>query len=58
VRFDFETSGYRGTKLPVTWSLFQVDSHGSVAAVVPGQDRAAAMTVQPHGCSDRGGYDL
>jgi hypothetical protein len=58
IRFDFETSGYRGKELPVTWSLFQVDSRGSVGAVVPGQDRAAAMTIAPQGCSDRGGYDL
>lgn len=58
VRFDFETSGYRNHALPVTWSLFRVDSRGSLSSVVPGQDRAAAMIIEPHACSDRGGYDL
>ena|SRR5436190_18350583 len=58
IRFDFDVSGYRGKRLPITWSLFRVDNRGSVADVVPGQDRAAAMIVQPQTCSDRSGYDL
>lgn len=58
VRFDFVTTGFRNQELPVTWSLFRVDNHGSLSEVVPGQDRAAAMTIKPHSCSERGGYDL
>jgi hypothetical protein len=58
VRFDFVTAGFRGKELPVTWSLFRVDDHGSLSEVVPGQDRAAAMTIKPHSCSEHGGYDL
>ena len=58
VRFTFETDGYRDKELPVTWTLFYVDRAGVLDAVVPGQDRALAMTVKPAHCADKGGYDL
>ena len=58
VRFTFETHGYRGHELPITYSLFQVDRSGVLDGVVAGQDRAPAMTVEPSHCGDSGGHDL
>jgi hypothetical protein len=58
VRFTFETRGYRGNELPITYSLFQVEPSGVLRSVVLGQDRAPAMTVRPSHCGDRGGHDL
>ena len=58
VRFTFETHGYRGNELPITYSLFHVDRAGVLDGVVVGHDRAPAMTVKPSHCGDNGGHDL
>jgi hypothetical protein len=58
VRFTFETQGFRGEELPITYSLFEVDRSGVLDGVVLGQDRAPAMTVKPSHCGDSGGHDL
>ena len=57
VRFTFETEGYRGKDLPITYSLFSVADDGSLGPVV-GADRAEAYTYRPGDCSDQGSYDL
>ena len=58
VRFSYRTNGLRGAQLPVTWSLVTLARDGTLAAVVPGQDRAQAMIVTPDACSEAGGKDL
>ena len=58
VRFTFESEGYRGKPLAITWSLFEVDKAGDVLRVIPDQDRVLAMTVSPKHCSDKSGRDL
>ena len=58
VRFSYKTSGYRGKTLTVTWSLVAIERDETLGAVVPGQDRAVAMTFTPEACSEGGGKDL
>jgi hypothetical protein len=58
VRFSYRTSGFRGGKLAVTWSLIAIERDGTLGPVVPGQDRALATTVTPQTCSEAGGRDL
>lgn len=58
VRFSYRTSGFRGGKLAVTWSLLKIERDGTLGAVVAGQDRALATTVTPETCSEVGGKDL
>jgi hypothetical protein len=58
VRFSYATSGLRGAELTVTWSLITIERDGTLGPVVPGQDRALAMTVNPDACSESGGKDL
>jgi hypothetical protein len=58
VRFSYRTSGYRGATLTVTWSLVAIERDETLGAVVPGQDRAVALTFTPEACSEGGGKDL
>ena len=58
IRFSYRTTGLRGTKLTITWSLITIGRDGTIGAVVRGQDRALAMTVSPESCSETGGKDL
>lgn len=58
VRFSYTTSGLRNKKLTITWSLISIERDGTLGQVVPGQDRALAMTVTPDACSEGGGKDL
>lgn len=58
VRFSYRTSGFRGKRLPITWSLVTIERDGTLGAVVRGQDRALATTVTPDACSEGGGKDL
>lgn len=58
LRFSYRIDGFRGAQLPVTWSLVTIQRDGTLGAVVPGQDRALAMTVTPDACSEGGGKDL
>jgi hypothetical protein len=58
VRFSYRAKDLRGADLPLTWSLVNVERDGAVGAVVPGQDRALAMTVSPQACTETGGKDL
>jgi hypothetical protein len=58
LRFSYRTEGFRGAQLPLTWSLVTIQRDGTLGAVVPGQDRALAMTVTPDACSEGGGKDL
>jgi len=58
VRFSYRTTGYRGRILTVTWSLIAIERDETLGAVVPGQDRAVAMTFTPDACSEGGGKDL
>jgi hypothetical protein len=58
VRFSYRASDLRGAELPLTWSLVTVEKDGALGAVVPGEDRALAMTVKPDACTENGGKDL
>lgn len=58
VRFTYETEGFRGTDLPVTYSLVTVEADGTLRKLVPGFERALAFTVRPDSCSGTGGFDL
>ena len=58
VRFSYRASDLRGAELPLTWSLVTVEKDGALGAVVPGEDRALAMTVKPNSCTENGGKDL
>jgi hypothetical protein len=58
VRFTYETNGFRGKDLPVTYSLVSVNRDGTLGSLVPGKERAPAFTVRPDSCSGSGGYDL
>ena len=58
IRFSYRTTGFRDTKLTITWSLIAIERDETVGAVVRGQDRALAMTVSPESCSETGGKDL
>jgi hypothetical protein len=58
VRFSYRASDLRGAELPLTWSLVTVEKDGTLGAVVPGEDRALAMTVKPDACTTNGGKDL
>lgn len=58
VRFSYRTSGFRGKRLPITWSLVRIERDGTLGAVVRGQDRALATTVTPDACAQGGGKDL
>jgi hypothetical protein len=58
VRFSYRASDLRGAELPLTWSLVTVEKDGTLGAVVPGEDRALAMTVKPDACTENGGKDL
>lgn len=58
IRFSYRTTGYRGSTLTVTWSLVTIERDETLGAVVPGQDRAVAMTFTPDACSEGGGKDL
>ena len=58
VRFSYETSGLRGKDLAVTWSLMKIERDDTLGAVVPGQDRALAMTFSPDSCTEDGGKDV
>jgi hypothetical protein len=58
VRFSYRADNLRGAQLPLVWSLVTIGKGGVVNAVVPGQDRALAMTVTPDRCGDTGGKDL
>lgn len=58
VRFSYKTTGFRGKRLLITWSLVTVERDGTLGAVVRGQDRALAQTVTPDACSESGGKDL
>jgi len=58
VRFSYLTDGHRGATLAVTWSLVRIERDQTLGAVVPGQDRALAMTFTPQECSQGGGKDL
>lgn len=58
VRFSYRASDLRGAELPLTWSLVTIEKDGALGAVVPGQDRALAMTVKPNACTENGGKDL
>jgi hypothetical protein len=57
VRFSYRADNLRGAQLPLVWSLVTIGKGGVVNAVVPGQDRALAMTVTPDRCGDTGGKD-
>jgi hypothetical protein len=58
VRFSYRTSGLRDERLTVTWSLVAIERDETLGAVVPGQDRAIALSVTPDDCSESGGKDL
>jgi hypothetical protein len=58
IRFSYRTTGFRGSTLTVTWSLIAIERDETVGAVVPGQDRAVALTFTPDACSEGGGKDL
>jgi hypothetical protein len=58
VRFSYQTSGFRGRELPVTWSLVVIERDGTLGPVVRGQDRALATNIEPTSCSEIGGTDL
>ncbi len=58
IRFSYRTTGYRDSTLTVTWSLVAIERDETLGAVVPGQDRAVAMTFTPDACSEGGGKDL
>jgi hypothetical protein len=58
VRFSYHIENLRGAKLPLVWSLVTVRRDGIVTGVVPGEDRALALLVQPDRCGESGGKDL
>ena len=58
VRFSYHVENFRGAELPLVWSLVTVRRDGIVTGVVPGEDRALALLVQPDRCSESGGKDL
>ena len=58
VRFSYHVENLRGAELPLVWSLVTVRGDGIVTGVVPGEDRALALLVQPDRCSNSGGKDL
>ena len=58
VRFSYQVENLRGAKLPLVWSLVTVRKDGIVTGVIPGEDRALALLVQPDRCSESGGKDL
>jgi hypothetical protein len=58
IRFSYKVSGFRGAKLPLTYSLVTVGRDGTVDAVVPGFDRKLDRVISPDGCSESGGKDL
>jgi hypothetical protein len=58
VRFSYDAHDLRGKTLIVNWSLISIERDGTLGAVVPGQDRALAMTINPDACSVTGGKDL
>jgi len=58
VRFSYHVENLRGAELPLVWSLVTVRRDGIVTGVVPGEDRAIALLVQPNRCGESGGKDL
>jgi hypothetical protein len=58
VRFTYETEGFRGEDLPVSYSLVTVERDGTLRRLVPGFERELAFTVRPEACSGTGGVDL
>jgi hypothetical protein len=57
VRFSFRVNNLKGAHLPLVWSLV-TSAGGEVTGIVPGEDRAGALVVNPDTCTETGGKDL